>query len=289
MITFNELNYVNSRPSNCPYPGIGYAKDVAEELKSSFSEYKEYYLNKKYNLSLSNGEQFDLEILKKNICHMLGVDFKLLTSEQYTSFREDALKIYGSIQSFDLLTQLVENIDDIVKYDESAANKVLNYYRIMVKSSIFKKISDFSKFNFGVINFDSNIYPHHISSRSTKYLYVQSNEITTPYFMMGILKESNTDEVKEDETLIDKYVVETLLAPTNPKDFFKNQEVCIPTQIQIITKDKMAKVEASASEKLALLNQYKLIISQYGLNNKLNIMGDYETTLADSVNKKLSL
>ena len=35
MITFNELNYVNSRPSNCPYPGIVYDKDLAEELKYS--------------------------------------------------------------------------------------------------------------------------------------------------------------------------------------------------------------------------------------------------------------
>ena len=289
MITFNELNYVNSRPSNCPYPGIEYANAVAQELKTCFEEYKNYYLNKKYNFSLSSGEQFDLQILKKNICHMLGVDFKLLSSDQYTSFREDILKITSTIQSYDLLTELIANLDEIIKYDEHAKNKILNYYRIMVKSSIFKKLSDFSRFNFGIINFDPSNYVKAATFNSNKFLYVQSNEIAAPYFMMGIIKETSMDEAKEYESLVDKYVVETLLAPTNSKEFFKDQEVCIPTQIQIITEDKMTKVEASANEKIALLNQYKLIISQYGLNNKLNIMGDYETTLADSVNKKLSL
>lgn len=69
--------------------------------------------------------------------------------------------------------------------------KLLNYYRIVIKCAIFDKLSDFGKFNFGVINFDKNTYinnsKRNINSNSEKYLYVQSNEGVAPYFMMGII------------------------------------------------------------------------------------------------------
>ena len=41
----------------------------------------------------------------------------------------------------------------------------------------------------------------------------------------------------------------------------------------------MDKIEAKPNEKIALLNQYKSIINQYKLPNRLNIYGDYESML----------
>ena len=90
----------------------------------------------------------------------------------------------------------------------------------MIKCSIFDKLSDFNRFNFGIINFDKNIYTEKnnviFNGNSEKLLYVQSNEPTAPYFMMGILKNTdiNSGEVEE------KYAVETLMAPFNVSDFF---------------------------------------------------------------------
>ena len=44
----------------------------------------------------------------------------------------------------------------------------------------------------------------------------------------------------------------------------------------------MHKLEATSKEKLNLFNQYKSIISTYGMENKLDIFGDYISTLATS-------
>ncbi len=102
--------------------------------------------------------------------------------------------------------------------------------------------------------------------------------------MMGILSE---DKAEQEESNQDKYVAETLIAPTNTKDFFNNQEVVIPTQILVTTEEKMEKKEASPSEKIALLNQYKSIIETYSIPSRINIYGDYESMLASSsVTKK---
>jgi len=281
MITTRELNYVSSWATRVPYPGMEYAEMATDKLFEAVNNYEKFYANKEYDIILSNGEQISFEILNKNLCHMLGIDYKNLTSDYFESFREEKLGITGPIKSFDLLKILLEKAEEILKYDYDNGGKILNYYRIMVKCAIFEKLSDFSRFNFGVINFDKDIYLASSGSNylgnSNKILYVQSNEAAAPYFMMGILPDNQKGIV---ESINAKYAVETLIAPTNDRDFFANQEVVIPTQILINTEDSMSKVEATADEKLALLNQYKSIIKNYGLRNNLNIYGDYESMLA---------
>ena len=141
--------------------------------------------------------------------------------------------------------------------------------------------------NFGVINFDKNTYinnsKRNINSNSEKYLYVQSNEGVAPYFMMGIIPQNGFNA--EDSTP-KKYAVETLMAPVNADDFFREQEVVIPTQILVTTDKAMSRKEASPEDKIALLNQYRSIISTYGLNNRLNIYGDYEAMLVNDMKIK---
>ena len=99
------------------------------------------------------------------------------------------------------------------------------------------------------------------------------------FLVMGILPSTSTTD---SEYLQQKYAVETLIAPSNVIDFFREQEVVIPTQILVTTNDSMEKLEATSNEKIALLNQYKSIIKNFGLNNRLNIYGDYEAMLASS-------
>lgn len=283
MITTKELSFVKSKADRVPYPGINYAEKTAEKLIKAVEDYDKFYANKEYDLILSNGEQILFEILSMNLCHMLGVDFKTLLNEQYTPFREEILGLTGNIKSYDFIKSMVNNIEQVLKYDNEHEQKLLNYYRIMIKCSIFEKLSNFSMFNFGVINFDKDTYrissSSYFSGKSDKFLYVQSNEAAAPYFMMGILPNGNTTDPEYNPN---KYAVETLIAPDNTCDFFKNQEVVIPTQILITTTNNMDKLEATPSEKLALLNQYKSIINNYGLKNRLNIYGDYESVLASS-------
>jgi len=289
MITLKELNLVTSWASKAPYPGTQYADKTAEKLIQSVDAYEKFYKDKEYDLILSNGEQFEFEILSMNLCHMLGIEYKNLSSDYYSDFRKEILGIQGVPRSYELLKAIVDNIDEVLKYDKERSGVILNYYRVMVKCSIFEKISDFTKFDFGVINFDKNVYEQTVGDvyhgNAEKFLYVQSNEQACPYFMMGILPDRDRSSIVSTEDSIDvgsKYAVETLFAPTNVRDFFYNQNVAIPTQILTTTTETMDKKEASPSHKLALLNQYRAIVSEYDVPNNMDIYGDYIATLSSS-------
>lgn len=285
MITLKELKYVSSRPTRAPYPGVSYADNAALKLIESVDTYENLYQDKEYDLILSNGEQLAFEIEQMNLCHMLGIDYRYLTDERFTDFRRDILGLGPNLKSFEVLKAIIEHIDDVLEYDKNNSTRVLNYYRVMVKCSIFEKMSDFSKFNFGVINFDKDKYAENSNcvyhGNAEKFLYVQSNEQACPYFMMGILPSATAQQNKQlDAENNTKYAVETLFAPINVKDFFINQNVCIPTQILTTTTDEMIKKEATPSNKIALLNQYKAIVSEYGISNNMDIYSDYMATLS---------
>ena len=158
MITLRELEYVNSWTRKVPYPGIEYAEIAAEKLINAYEDFKKFYKDKKYDIITSAGEQIVFEILDKNLCHMLGINYKNLSDTYYDDYRQQVLKMCNTPKSFELLTNIIDNIENVLKYDYDNSRKVLNYYRIMIKCSIFEKISDFSRFNFGIIDFDKEKY-----------------------------------------------------------------------------------------------------------------------------------
>lgn len=158
MITIRELGYVNAFASRAPYPGDEYVKEALDKLKQSFIDYNNFYMGKEYDLILSSGEQLTFEILNSNICHMLGIDYNNLKGEYFDELRYDVLEFTKSPTSYSLLSKLIEKQDEVLEYEKETGKKIYNYYRIMIKTSIFEKLSDFSKFNFGVINFDKDEY-----------------------------------------------------------------------------------------------------------------------------------
>ena len=281
MISKKELGFVGNWAKKTPYPGVEYANEAILKLKQSFEDYRKFHLNKEYDISLSNGEQILFEILSKNLCHMLGVDYKNLSSEYFDDFRDTILGVSGTIQSYSLLEKLIEKMDDVLEYDYKNGGIIFNYYRIMIKCSIFETLSDFSRFNFGVINFNKQLYDGIFNGNTEKFLYVQSNEAVCPYFMMGILPDNKSSSFDV------KYAVETLIAPSTHRDFFKDQEVVIPTQIITTTSEQMIKKEADPNEKLALINQYNAIVSELSIPNKLNIFGDYQAMLVEDSKKRI--
>ena len=158
MITLKELEFVNQLAFKVPYPGIQYSEEAANQLIKAVDEYKKHYKDKQYDLILSDGSEFTFEIMAKNLCHMLGVDFKNLTNDYNTVFRYEVLGLTGNSTSYELLNAIINNIDKILKYDYDKGNRILNYYKIMIKSTIFQKLSDFTQFNFGVINFNKDVF-----------------------------------------------------------------------------------------------------------------------------------
>ena len=272
MITAKELQYVDLWASKIPMPGEEYSKQVVEEIKECYETYKQKYQNKEYNLTFSNGEEIDFEIMQSNLCHMLGIDYQNIKSDFFDEYRRNILNIQTqSFTSLELLESILEHSDKVVKNDNDIKNrvKILNYYKSQIKCNIFKKLSDFEKFNFAAINY--NPQDNRYDYDKQKLLFIPSNESVCPYFVMGI-KMSEYEKIQ-------KYIVNTLMALQEPKRFFENQEVIIPTQILVSDNNELRKLNATAEEKIQLLTMYKNIINTYNIPNKLNISGDYEAML----------
>ena len=277
MISKKELQYVSSYPRTVPFPGKNYAINVMEYLKKCLETYKEVYADKTFSFIFSDGEEIDFSLLSRNLCHLLGIDFKGLTSEYAEVAMEEVLgyKKGDKKNSYEVLGRIIDRADDVINNDANPKKyKIMNYYKSLAKSEMFLSLSAFDKFNFGCINFDKSTFENNIQATfgpgSTKFLFTQSNEAVTPYFMMGL---------KFDEGC-GMHVPETLIAPDNFDKFFLNQELVLPTQILIDSKENLNKIFASNEEKLALLNLYKFIINTYKTNSRINIFSDYESILA---------
>lgn len=277
MISKKELSYVNAWPNRTPYPGDEYASEVLGQLKECLELFEQEYLNQVYNVSFTNNEEIEFQILDKNLCHILGVDYKNLSGDYFDDYRESVLNIKPGMifGSYDLLNIIVSNLEKVFKYDAiNKANKAINYYRVAVKCAIFKKLADLSAFNYGCINFNkavyNELYPNlPFGSNSTRLLYTDSNEIISPLFMMGLKQPENSD----------LYIVETLFSPEQAERFFNKQEVIIPTQIITDNNGILEKKLATPSEKIKLLKSYQSLIIANKFSNMINIYGDYYSML----------
>lgn len=276
MITSKELQYVDSWATKIPMPGYEYSIKVLNELKKCVNQFNAKYRDKEYNIIFSNGEEIRFQILDKNLCHMLGIDYNNIRGEYFDNYRSTVLGTScQNISSYNLLELILEHAEEVARYDNDLSHreKAINYYKSGIKSEIFNKLSDFEQFNFGAINYNPGDGKYDYDKQ--KNLFVPSNEAVCPYFMMGIKKDEDGDN---------GYIVSTLFAPITPKQYFENQEVIIPTQILVSDNDDLKKMQASPSDKIRLLTMYKSIINEYKIPNKINIYGDYEAMLNELSN-----
>lgn len=277
MLTIKELQYVDLWANKIPMPGEEYSLNILKEMKKCYELYNQRYKDKSFDIILSNGEEVNFEIMSKNLCHMLGIDFTNIKGDYFNRYRKE---VFGdsanNFNSYDLVELILDNMDKVARMDNEPTNqaKAINYYKSSIKCEIFQKLSDFDKFNFAVIR---NARP---DDKVSKFLFMPSNEGLTPYFMMGLVKDETPD------TSIDTYAVSTLLAPQNPKEYFDGTEAMIPTQLLISDNNQLTKIEATAEEKIQLLTMYQNIINKYSIPNMLNIYGDYENMLNEMSKQK---
>lgn len=284
MITAKELQYVDLWASKIPMPGIEYSSNVMKEIEECYHIYKKIYLDKEYDFIFSNGEEIGFEISSKNLCHMLGIDYNNIKQDCFDNYRKNVLGTNtNDFTSFDLLEMLIANQDKVIEHDNNIKNKLkaINYYKSSIKCAIFRKLSDFDKFNFAAINYNPGDDKFEYDKQKT--FFMPSNESVCPYFMVGIKIPEETEK-KENE--IPKYIITTLFAPQNPIEYFNNQEVIIPTQILISDNSELTRLNASPSKKIQLLTMYKNIINTYNIPNRINIYGDYESILNQQNNEK---
>ena len=279
MITSKELRYVNLWASKVPMPGIEYSIKVLQEIEACYKLYNEKCMDKEYSIIFSNSEEVDFEIKNKNLCHLLGIDYKNIKGSYFDDYRRKAFGSLSDISSFELIELIIDNMDKVALLDNDRSNKAkaINYYKSSIKCAIFNKLCNFDKINFGAINFNGD--REEFDYDKQKILFVPSNEAIVPYYMMVI---------KEDNFSADgKYIAASLMAPENPKDYFENQEAIIPTQILVSDNNNLSKVTATAEDKIKLLTMYSDIINKYGIPHMMNIYGDYLATLNDLSNSKV--
>lgn len=276
MISRKELQYVNKKIGNVPYPGDDYAEQVMAELKEAHDLFKAQYNGKTYNMILSNGQEFPFSIMDKNLCHMLGIDGKSMFNSEYG--REVASKVLGLdyfVPTYEVLQRIIERSDDVIDNERKEGTyKFLNFYKTMIKCAIFKKMTTFKDFNFGFINFDKSKYDQNTTSsyyspNSTSYIFMPSEEVLIPYFMVGFVKDNNSEF----------HVPETVIAPEDYYNFFIEQELLLPLQVLIDDNDSFTKWVSSPEELLKLINRYENIIAKHNTRSKINIYEAYKLAL----------
>ena len=283
MISRQELQYVNEYARFAPFPGKDYAYMVINKLANALDIFTKKYDGKKYSLILSNGEELCFEIKKKNLAHLLGIDYKLLSTGEYMKPLLNTvlgIDLNEPTNSYTVLTKIIENGDKVIENDRDNYNKFLNYFKLMVKTSCFDKLADFNEFNFGFINFNKDTYQNVInkpySPMSTKYIFSSNDEALIPYCMMGLKNDNDTDIM----------IPETFIAPLNFPDYLMQQTLLLPIQMLINDGYELTKLVATSEEKIRILNLYKSLIKQYDTGSFIDIFNDYETILRDDCAKK---
>lgn len=284
MISKKELGYVTNPARYAPFPGKDYAIKTMDSLINSYNLFLSDYQNKTHDLIFSNGDEIEFGILDKNIAHLLGIDCANLKS---APMEDTVKKVLGLSQqdyigTHNILKTIINRAEEVVNNDSNPYNyKILNYYKVLIKSIIFSKISNFENFDFGCINYknplDSQEKSISYMDGCEKVLFTESNEAITPYFMMGLVY---------DETE-DMYVPKTSVAPQEFTNLFQNQELIIPTQVLTNDDENFIKKVATNKEKLAIFNMYKRIIGLYRTDSYINIFNDYENMLLTEESKKL--
>lgn len=266
MITKQELYYASVPAYNAPYPGDDYAYDTINNLSYCCAIYRRDYEGKKYKLILSNGEKLEFEIKPWNLPHLLGIDYRMITSLYMKPLFHNVLELCDEykINSLVVLNRIIENADKVLANDEINPIKILNYYKIMLKTSCFLKFSKLKDFDFGVLDFNKNVYKNisnnYISSASNKYLFSKTNEELAPYCMIGLKYDNNLEIM----------VPETLVAPYDMADYLYGQRLILPLELLITNGEETNRVISTREDKIRILNFYKLLLDCYHTDIYIN-------------------
>ena len=268
MLTRKELDYVTT--TKPPYPGDKYSLEALKMLKDALDLYKDYYKDKEYDIIFSDSSSLTFSIEESNLAHMLGLEYKKLRKNSYFNNIETDKSL-----SYEMMEKITNNPQEILEVNKDENYSLLNLYRIIVRSKVFNKFSNFKDLNFGCINYDSNIASNNgikTYMKSDRFLFIDSDEFNAPYYMMGIANKDNTT------------YVETLFADLYPEKMFKDQRITIPTSISVTTSKDYNTMEATSSQKLRLLKCFMSDLNKYKCN--FDIYNDYLNVLSNDANRE---
>lgn len=268
MISSRELRFVNKKEQEIPYPGEIYSKEALMELKNAIYLYDAYHKDREHDVMFSNGENIEFEIARNNLSHIVGINHNNLIQQNFITdfYGSDTFK-----NSYDILMDIVENIDDVLKLNKLKDYALINFYRVKTRSEVFSKFSDFSSFNFGCILFDKTIAEendYRTTMKSDKFLFTESDDPNFPYYMMGIAADENSG----------KTYVETLFPNNDPEKILLGQTIVMPTVISTTMSKEYIQKQASASQKARTVKSFNNLAEQYKAT--FSYFHDYYATLA---------
>lgn len=264
---FNTRELENAVSKTPPYPGYEYTQKALDELEIALGIYFDYYNNKKYNISLSNGEEISFIIAATSIGHMFGLD----TAKIKTVLSENGL-IDGRIGPMHLLKYIIDNKEEVLKLNEKIGNSLLNPFRIRVRCEAFRRFSNFSDMDFGCLHYDKDIASlkgYKIQMRAKQFLFTESNDDNAPYYMMGIAYDENTNNA----------YIETLFADIDSEKMFNNQLITFPLAVTTETVETFTRHESSVERRQLTFRNLSHISQKY--NCRFDYSADYIRMLSD--------
>lgn len=264
MIRPEDIYHIDDWARKAPFPGKNYAIDTMNKLNDAYIKYSDLFKDMNYKLNLSSGENVNFKMYDMNMASLLGLETQNLISEQLHQTVLDVLGInsYSERRGFEYLKKIIERADEVIENDSlDYSYKILNYYRVNVKSSIFQEFPSFDEFEYGIIN-NQDSY-RCINGYNAKYLFVRTNEELTPYFIMSLRYD------KEKGI----YVPTTLLAMKQIGTFIDKQELVLPLNLTTTYFNKTDMIDITPKEKIQLLNMYRDIIKKYHTDTKINLDG----------------
>lgn len=272
MISNKEMKYVNTKQElnqELPYPGDNYSLDAILELENAFYLYENYYRDREYEVTFSNGQNLEFSIPQHNLAHIVGLNYKWLTEN---NIPKELGVSDAPIPSYDLIQAVISNKKDILKLNKESNYQLINFYRLKVRSEVFSKFSNFNEFNFGCMFFDKEIGKENgyiTNMKTDRYLFTESNDPSFEHYMMGIVSGENGEN----------QYIESLFPNRLTKEMFANQEIAMPTLISTTTPNEYDKKEATAYQKLKLIKSFNELEKKYNAN--FSYLNDYCATLAE--------
>ena len=252
-----DTRYIDSWAKKVPYPGIEYCSTVLDKLEECYNLFR----TKKYTIELSDDEKINLYIWSKNMCHLLGIDFKNISKENFDSYRKYILGLKEKYDSIDLVRGIIENKDKVLSYDEERNRSyALNFYRIDATCEAYKNLSNLTKFDFGCITprTKNSGLNGKFQTEPYKFLYKKSDSEAFSHYILAMKKYNN----KEND-----YFADTYLAYGKTKPFFDGQDITVPYLVQ--TDSNI--YTASREQIIKLLKEYKDVVDEYNIKARMKI------------------
>ena len=113
-----------------------YKKFYFQTLVFSLVQYVMFFQGTKFDILENDNKVGELSITEEQLPHLLGLENKLVSNKDCEKL-EEIIKGYNSLSILDKILAIVENQDEIIKWEEEKGGDLFNYFKNMQKNKEF--------------------------------------------------------------------------------------------------------------------------------------------------------